>query len=135
MCWDSAHFTESWLLYEIRNRRITECRKKYFIQFTDKSRSITILFIKCIKFIESIKKSQQRYTNQRMIIRLFSTYIGHFLIILLNKTNYRMVSSFFLSLHAWKRYITITRILSRLTPAGPIVRRKKYICSEASVSC
>ena len=29
-----------------------------------------------------------------MIIRLFSTYIGHFVIILLNKTNYRMVSSF-----------------------------------------
>ena len=29
-----------------------------------------------------------------MTIRLFSTYIGHFVIILLNKTNYRMVSSF-----------------------------------------
>ena len=32
MCWDSAHFTESWLLYEIRNRRTSQRRKVYSFQ-------------------------------------------------------------------------------------------------------
>ena len=45
---------------EIRNRRITECRKKYFIQFTDKSRSrisqLPILYLNVLGEMYHTKK-------------------------------------------------------------------------------